>query len=93
MVFTGVAFSEAPPAPSARVTINASAALCFTLFLWSFSIGYFPNIHLTRRVYGGHHVTVPRHDPLRIGTLAVILDAVSVYRGLTRDELLARLYE
>jgi hypothetical protein len=30
---------------------------------------------------------------LRIGTLAVILAAVSVYRGLNRIELLARLYE
>jgi hypothetical protein len=61
--------------------------------LWSFSIGYFLNIHLTRQVCGEHHATVPKYDPLRIGTLAAILDAVSVYRGLNRIELLARLYE
>jgi predicted RNA binding protein YcfA (HicA-like mRNA interferase family) len=34
-----------------------------------------------------HHVTVPLHDPLRIGTLAAILAAIAEARGLTRDEL------
>lgn len=50
-------------------------------------------IRLTSQDRGEHHVTVPRHDPLRIGTLAAILDAVSAHHGLTRDELLGRLYE
>ena len=40
-----------------------------------------------------HHVTVPRHDPLRVGTLAAILDAVAAHHGLGRDEVLARLME
>jgi hypothetical protein len=38
-----------------------------------------------------HHVTVPRHDTLRIGTLAGILDDVAAHLDITRDELLARL--
>jgi len=38
-----------------------------------------------------HHVTVPRHDTLRIGTLAGILDDVAAHLEITRDELLARL--
>ena len=50
------------------------------------------HLRLTRRNGGDHHVTVPRHGPLRVGTLAAILDAVAVYHGLSRDELLERLF-
>ena len=38
-----------------------------------------------------HHVTVPLHDPLRIGTLAAILAAVAEAHGLTRDALQQKL--
>jgi hypothetical protein len=38
-----------------------------------------------------YHVTVPRHDTLRVGTLAGILDDVAAHLEITRDELLARL--
>jgi predicted RNA binding protein YcfA (HicA-like mRNA interferase family) len=39
-----------------------------------------------------HHLTVPNHDPLRIGTLAAILDAVATHHGIGRDQLLAKLF-
>jgi predicted RNA binding protein YcfA (HicA-like mRNA interferase family) len=39
-----------------------------------------------------HHVTVPAHDSLRVGTLASILQSVAARHGLTRDELAARLF-
>lgn len=35
---------------------------------------------------------IPLHDPLRIGTSAAILVAVAEAHGLTRDELLQRLF-
>jgi hypothetical protein len=50
-------------------------------------------MRLTSQLHGEHHVTVPRHDPLRVGTLAAILDAVATHHGLDRDELLSRLME
>ena len=40
---------------------------------------------------GEHHVTIPRHSPLRIGTFAAILDDVAEHFGISRDELIARL--
>lgn len=40
-----------------------------------------------------HHVTVPRHDPLRIGTLAAILADVASAQSISRDELLTRLFD
>jgi predicted RNA binding protein YcfA (HicA-like mRNA interferase family) len=38
-----------------------------------------------------HHLTVPNHDPLKVGTLAAILTMAAERQGLTRDELLRRL--
>jgi predicted RNA binding protein YcfA (HicA-like mRNA interferase family) len=49
------------------------------------------HIRLTSRICGEHHVTIPNHDLLRIGTLAAILDGVAAHHGMTRDELLQRL--
>lgn len=34
-----------------------------------------------------HHVTVPLHDPLRIGTLAAILTDIAGAHGMARDDL------
>jgi predicted RNA binding protein YcfA (HicA-like mRNA interferase family) len=39
-----------------------------------------------------HHVTIPRHHALRLGTLAAILDDVASALKITRDELLQRLF-
>ena len=49
------------------------------------------HLRLTSQVHGEHHVTIPNHDPLRIGTLAAILDSVAVHLVLTREALLQRL--
>jgi predicted RNA binding protein YcfA (HicA-like mRNA interferase family) len=38
-----------------------------------------------------HHVTIPKHDALRVGTLSAILDDVAGHLQVTRDELLARI--
>lgn len=46
---------------------------------------------LTTMQEGEHHVTIPLHDPLRIGTFAGILLDVTAHFGLTHDELLLRL--
>jgi predicted RNA binding protein YcfA (HicA-like mRNA interferase family) len=40
---------------------------------------------------GEHHVTIPRHDPLKIGTLAGILGDVAAWLEISRDELLGDL--
>ncbi|HEY3326807.1 MAG TPA: type II toxin-antitoxin system HicA family toxin [Novimethylophilus sp.] len=39
-----------------------------------------------------HHLTIPLHDPLRVGTLAAILADVAAHHRLTRDALIARLF-
>ena len=40
-----------------------------------------------------NHVTVPLHDPLRIGTLAAILGDVATAQGIDREELLQKLFD
>ncbi|MBK1718598.1 type II toxin-antitoxin system HicA family toxin [Thiocystis violacea] len=51
------------------------------------------HVRLTSPAPGEHHVTIPNHDPLRIGTLSSVLNSVANAHGLTRDEFLARLFE
>jgi predicted RNA binding protein YcfA (HicA-like mRNA interferase family) len=50
------------------------------------------HIRLTTNAPSEHHLTIPRHDPLRVGTLAAILDAVATHHRLTRMELLELLF-
>ncbi|MEI1374136.1 type II toxin-antitoxin system HicA family toxin [Nostoc sp. UHCC 0926] len=50
------------------------------------------HIRLTTQQNGEHHITVPAHDPIKIGTLNAILRDVAAHAGLTRDELLALLF-
>lgn len=50
------------------------------------------HMRLTTQRRGEHHVTIPRHDPLRIGTLSGILGSVESHAGLDRNELLELLF-
>ena len=50
------------------------------------------HVRLTTQQGGEHHVTIPAHKPLRVGTLAAILADVAAHFGWTRDELLERLF-
>ena len=50
------------------------------------------HLRLTTRQNGEHHVTVPNHDALRVGTLSEIIVDVAAHLGLTREQLLQRLF-
>ena len=50
------------------------------------------HIRLTTAARGGHKITVPAHDQLRVGTLASVLAEVARHLDLERDELLRRLF-
>jgi predicted RNA binding protein YcfA (HicA-like mRNA interferase family) len=62
-------------------------------------VGYKPtrqrgsHVRLTTDQNGKHDITVPLHDALRIGTLAAILRDVEAHLGISRDELLERLFD
>ena len=50
------------------------------------------HMRLTDQSIPQHHITVPTHDPLKVGTLAAILGDVGNHLKLDRDELLRRLF-
>lgn len=50
-------------------------------------------MRLTTESPSQHHITVPKHDALRLGTLSSILDDVAAHLETTRDDLLSRQFE
>jgi predicted RNA binding protein YcfA (HicA-like mRNA interferase family) len=51
------------------------------------------HLRLTTSERGQHHVTIPNHDPLKVGTLAGILNDVAAHLEISRDELIQRLFD
>ena len=50
------------------------------------------HLRLTTYEHGEHHLTIPLHSPLRIGTLSAILYDVSAHFKLSREQLLENLF-
>jgi predicted RNA binding protein YcfA (HicA-like mRNA interferase family) len=50
------------------------------------------HMRLTTRERGEHHVTIPAHDHLRVGTLEYILASVAHHLGLDRSEFELKLF-
>ena len=60
--------------------------------------GYIPtrqtgsHIRLTTQQNGEHHITIPNHSPLRIGTFTSILTLVAEHLNINIDELIDKLF-
>ena len=39
-----------------------------------------------------HHITIPRHKPLRVGTLSSIVNEIAAYLEIERQELVKELF-
>ena len=50
------------------------------------------HIRLTTVSHGEHHVTIPDHDTLRVGTLSAILSEVAKHHGMERDAMIEALF-
>jgi len=50
------------------------------------------HIRLTTNENGEHHLTIPAHNPLKIGTLSAILSDIESHHKLTREMLLEYLF-
>ena len=49
------------------------------------------HVRLTRASdEGNHHVTIPLHSPLRVGTLNSILSDIASSLGMSKDDLIRR---
>ncbi len=50
------------------------------------------HIRLTTNKNGEHHITIPNHSPIKIGTLSAILSDVAEHFGKTKDEVMKELF-
>jgi predicted RNA binding protein YcfA (HicA-like mRNA interferase family) len=50
------------------------------------------HMRLTCTVPREHHITIPRHRPLRVGTLAAILSDIALEHGTTRSDIIEQLF-
>ena len=50
------------------------------------------HIRLTTQHNGQHHITIPNHDPLKIGTLNAILTEVAQHLSVSKQELIGKLF-
>ena len=51
------------------------------------------HIRLTSAIKGAeHHITIPSHNPLKIGTLSSILNEVAAYLEMDRKTLIEKLF-
>ena len=50
------------------------------------------HIRLTTKQNGVHHITIPDHNPLRIGTLSSILNEVALHNNMTKSKLVEQIF-
>jgi predicted RNA binding protein YcfA (HicA-like mRNA interferase family) len=52
------------------------------------------HIRLTRKtIESEYHITIPNHDPLKLGTLNSIINDVSMQLNISKKELLRKLFD
>lgn len=51
------------------------------------------HLRLTINLHGEHHITIPVHKDLRVGTLNAILTDVADHLKMDRDALVAALFQ
>ena len=51
------------------------------------------HIRLTTTLQGEHHVTIPSHEYLKIGTLSGVLSDVAAHFGIDKSDLVNKLFQ
>ncbi|MBL7776973.1 MAG: type II toxin-antitoxin system HicA family toxin [Chitinophagales bacterium] len=61
-------------------------------------LGYSPtrqtgsHIRITTTVNGEHHVTIPNHSPIKIGTLSAIIYEIAIHHHTPKETLMKQLF-
>ena len=50
------------------------------------------HIRITTSANGEHHVTIPNHNPIKLGTLSSIIGDVAVHFNKTKEEIAKDLF-
>lgn len=51
------------------------------------------HVRLITQRHGEHNITIPAHDPIKVGTLNSILKGVGEHHSLSRNELINLLFK
>ena len=61
-------------------------------------LGYQPvrqkgsHLYMTTTQKGEHHIAIPLHDPLKIGTLSSILGDIAEHFGLSKEDIIIEIF-
>lgn len=50
------------------------------------------HIRLTTNQNGEHHITIPNHSPIKIGTLSAILNDISLHFNVSKEHIVKQLW-
>lgn len=50
------------------------------------------HISLATIKQGQHHITIPNHNPIKVGTLSTILRKIAIHFNTTKDEIAKELF-
>ncbi|MFI5196705.1 MAG: type II toxin-antitoxin system HicA family toxin [Chitinophagales bacterium] len=50
------------------------------------------HIRLTTMQNGEHHITIPNHDPIRIGTLSAIISDIAIHFNKSKEDIIRMLW-
>jgi predicted RNA binding protein YcfA (HicA-like mRNA interferase family) len=50
------------------------------------------HIRLTTQQMGEHHITIPNHSPLKVGTLSAIVSDVASHLGQSKEQVMQKLF-
>lgn len=50
------------------------------------------HIRLTTRINGEHHLTIPNHNPIKLGTLSSILNDIADHLNKSKEQLIEELF-
>jgi predicted RNA binding protein YcfA (HicA-like mRNA interferase family) len=51
------------------------------------------HIRLTTQNSGEHHITIPAHNPLKVGTLSAILKDISNHFNISKEQVIQSLFD
>ena len=75
-----------------RDVSGAELAAALKIFGYEITRQHGSHIRLTTLRNGEHHLTVPSHSPLRMGTLSGILSDVAEHFQVTRQEITKKVF-
>jgi predicted RNA binding protein YcfA (HicA-like mRNA interferase family) len=50
------------------------------------------HIRLTTQMNGEHHITIPNHNPIKLGTLSHIINDIAIHLNKSKDQIVDELF-